>query len=205
MDIPNYKPNSHKYKAEQAEKAKREKIDKVITGTAKVKQKSPSRKLADMFISEDATNVKSYIFADVLVPALKKLITDIVKDSVDMIFNGGVKRGDRSSGYRVNHVNYGDYSRRDDYRRVDTYRSRGKVTYRDITLDNRADVEAVFDKMQEVIERYGRVTVGDLHDMLEITGDYTDEKYGWIDIRKAYAIRTDDGYALGLPKALPID
>lgn len=205
MDVPNYKPNSHKYKAEQAEKAKREKIDKVITGTAKVKPKTTSRKLADMFISEDATNVKSYIFADVLVPALKKLITDIVKDSVDMIFNGSVRRSDRSSGYRVNHVNYSDYSRRDDYRRVDTYRSRGKVTYRDIVLDSRADVEAVFNKMQAVINQYGHVTVGALHEMLEITGDYTDESYGWVDIHKAYAIRTEDGYALGLPKALPID
>ena len=80
--MENYKPNSHKSKEEQKKTSEKKKLDKVISGTAKVKKKSKTGKFADMFISEDARNVKSYIVSDVLIPAAKKLISDIVKDGI---------------------------------------------------------------------------------------------------------------------------
>lgn len=39
-----------------------------------------------MFISEDAGNIKSYVVLDVLVPAIKKAIADIVTGGIDMLF-----------------------------------------------------------------------------------------------------------------------
>ena len=53
-----YKPNSNRFKAEQ-KAAEKQKLEKMITGTAKVKKKNEISKLADVFISEDARNVKS--------------------------------------------------------------------------------------------------------------------------------------------------
>jgi hypothetical protein len=41
--------------------------------------------------------------------------------------------------------------------------------------------------------------------LVGITGNYTDNKYGWTDIRSASVNRTRDGYALKLPKALPLN
>ena len=46
------------------------------------------QKFADVFISEDVNNVKSYIVMDVLVPAIKKAISDIVTNGIDMILYG---------------------------------------------------------------------------------------------------------------------
>ena len=72
-----YKPNSHKSKQEQNELVKDKKVDKVVKGTVKTKKKKGTS-IKDVFISEDAKNVKSYVFMDVLVPAVKKAISDIV-------------------------------------------------------------------------------------------------------------------------------
>ena len=88
MDIENIKPNSHKYREEQKRKAEREKVDKVVSGKVKTKKKNGFGAL----ISEDASSVKTYIFSDVLMPALQKLVVDIVKDGIDIIIYGGTRR-----------------------------------------------------------------------------------------------------------------
>jgi hypothetical protein len=49
------------------------------------------------------------------------------------------------------------------------------------------------------------VSVADLYDLVGVTGNYTDNKYGWTDIRSASVIRVRDGYMLKLPKALPLN
>lgn len=69
-----YKPNSHKSKEERKESIPEKHVEKVISGTVKPKKKSEMQKFADVFISEDVNNVKSYIVMDVLVPAIKKAI-----------------------------------------------------------------------------------------------------------------------------------
>ncbi len=80
-----YKPNSHRSKEERKESIPEKHVEKVISGTVKPKKKSEMQKFADVFISEDVNNVKSYIVMDVLVPAIKKAISDIVTNGIDMI------------------------------------------------------------------------------------------------------------------------
>ena len=97
MSDLDYKPNSNRYKKEQSNAlAERKKIEKVVTGKVKTKKKSEIRKLKDTFISEDVSNVKSYIVMDVLIPAAKKAISDIVRDGIDMILYGSAGKS-RSS------------------------------------------------------------------------------------------------------------
>lgn len=54
--------------------------------------------------------------------------------------------------------------------------------------------------MDELIEIYGMVSVADLYDLVGITGNYTDNKYGWTNIRNAEPVHVRDGYMLRLPK-----
>ena len=42
-------------------------------------------------------------------------------------------------------------------------------------------------------------------DLVGVTGNYTDNKYGWTNIRNAEVVRVRDGYRIKLPRALPID
>ena len=58
--------------------------------------------------------------------------------------------------------------------------------------------------MDEIIDMYGRVSVADLYDLVGITGNYTDNNYGWTNLASAEPIRVRDGYVIKLPKAMPI-
>lgn len=190
-----YQPNSNKYKEEHKEKT----VKKVVNGKVKTK-KNEGRKLMNMFISEDAKDVKSYIVLDVLVPAIKKAILDIVTDGADMILYGGSHGGKRKSGNKVSYRSYYD-DKKDDK----DYRSKGRFDYDDLVFDSRSECEAVREQMVEIIDQYGFVTVADMYDMADLPAPYTSSKYGWTNIRTAETIRGRDGYVLKLPKAMPID
>lgn len=201
-----YKPNSKRYKADQQiHNTERErKVEKVVTGKVKTKKKSQLSNIKDVFISEDVRNVKSYVVMDVLVPAIKKAISDIVRDGVDMILYGETKGKHSSSG--VSYVSYRDYSsghRRDDDRRSES-RTRNSYRYDDIILETRGEADDVLTRMDELIDTYGIVSVADLYDLVGKSCAYTDNKYGWTNIRNAEAVRVRDGYMLRLPKAGPI-
>ena len=71
----------------------------------------------------------------------------------------------------------------------------------DITFETRGDAEAVLEQMDDVIDRYGIVTVADMYDMADLTAPYTSNKYGWTSINSAEVVRVRDGYILKLPKA----
>lgn len=207
MSEPTYTPNSHKYKEEQKAAASEEKrVTKVVKGPVKTKT-NEARKLADIFISEDISNVKNYIFMDVLVPAIKKAIYDIVTNGIDMFLYGGSGKGKTSSnGSKVSYRNY--YERRDNnsgYKGSENVKSRNGFEYDDIIFSNRGEAENVKQQMQDVIGRYGVVTVADLYDMADLTAPYTSQKYGWMDVSGAEAVRVRDGYMLRLPRAVPID
>lgn len=201
--MADYKPNSHKYKAEQkALEAKRQKVEKVVTGTAKVKKKGELSKLANTFISEDAANVKSYILGEVVVPTICKTIVDIVTDSVNMIFLGGSGRSkSRTSGSYVSYRSYSD--RRDDRR--PSYTTGTRFNYDEIIFATYADADAVLDQMGDIIKEYGFVTVAALFDLADLTAPYTAERYGWTSIARADIGRVRDGYVLKLPRAMMLD
>ena len=200
-----YKPNSKRYKTEQKDApADKKKVEKVVKGAVKTRKKSGVSKLKDTFISEDVSNVKSYILMDVLIPAAKKAISDIVRDGIDMILYGDTHRGRSSSS--ASYVSYRSYSDRD--RRDNRYESsRSRTIYEpdDIILESRVEAEEVLDRMNELLDNYGIVSVADLYDLVGKSCDYTANRYGWTNIRNAEPVRVRDGYLLKMPKVGPID
>ena len=75
----------------------------------------------------------------------------------------------------------------------------------DIILESRGEAEDVLERMDELIATYQLVSVADFYDLVGVSGNYTDNKYGWTDIRNASVIRVRDGYMIKLPKALPLN
>lgn len=204
--MEDYKPNSHRYKeANKETQAQERKVEKAVTGTATVRKKNEVSKLADVFISEDIKNVKSYVLMDVLVPTIKKAIVDIVTDGVNMIFFGGTgPKRSSSGGSKISYSNF--YQQRDDRRASPAHDTSTRFDYGDIEFETRGDADAVLDEMNNVIERYGFVTVADMYDIADITHPYTSAKYGWTNISTATISRCMNGkYIIKLPKARPID
>lgn len=198
----NLPDNSHKGLAEKKEAAEEKRAEKVIHGKVKT-QKNDVRKLTEVFISEDVANVKNYILLDVLVPSIKKAIYDIVINSLDMTLFGGRGGGKRPTADKVSYRDYNGVSRRDD-RSYGGSRTTTGYSYDDIVLETRGEAEAVLSRMDEIMEEYEIVRVADLYDLVGITGDYTDNKYGWTNIRNAEVVRVRDGYKIKMPRALPI-
>lgn len=191
--MENYKPNSDKYREGQ-QKDSEKKVEKVITGVAKAKKKSEVRRFADSFLAD--------IWSDVLVPALKKIITE----SIDTMLYGQPRRSNNvtSSTASYNSNNYWKASNNGGNNHSNNYRSGGSYNYNDIVVESRGEAEDVLARMDDLIATYGVVSVADLYDLVGITGKYTDNKYGWSDIGSAGVVRVGDGYLLKLPKALPL-
>lgn len=212
MDENMYKPNSHKYKEEQKElareqaKAEEKRVSKIITGTAKAKQ-NKIRKFSDVFFAEDIHSIGDYLLNDVLIPATKRALYDVLEGGLSMSLFGGRGSGNRKSNVdRVSFRDYNSVSRDGGSRRYDA-RERTGLYYDDIVLDSRGECEAVLSAMGDIMDQYaGVVRVTDLYDLVGMTAPHTANKYGWTSLRAAKIVRETDGkYRIVMPQALQID
>lgn len=206
MENFDYKSNSNKSKTEAVKQAEEKRVEKVVTGKVVTKKKSGFSKFAGEFISEDAKNIKSYVIGDVLIPAFKKAISDIITDGIDIILYGGNgrSRSGRSNADRVSYRSYYDDRKPSDRLTTSRYSS-NSYSYDDIILDSRGEAEEVLARMDELMDTYGLVRVADLKDLVGITGSYTDNKYGWTNIRNAEIVHVRDGWMIKMPRAVAID
>ena len=191
MDME-YQSNSHKSKELQEEKKK---LEKVVVGQVKTKKKNGMSKFVSGFISDDTQNIKSYLVKDVVIPTIKKTITDIV----DMILYGGKHKSSRIPGSKISYRSFYDEPRE---RREPVVAQ--AYSYDDIILESRGDAEEVLDQLNALIDTYKIASVADLYDLVGMTGNYTDNRYGWTNLANTDVLRTRDGYQLKLPRPLPI-
>lgn len=189
----NYQSNSKKSKINTVED--KNKVDKIVKGKVKTKKKNS---ILTSFINDDLQDIKKYIVEDVLIPTIKKTITDVVKNSIDMFFYGEVSRSNRSNSSRISYSSYYDRDREPRSRR-------NSLLIDDIVLESRAEAEEVLDRLDEMIEEFGMASVLNLYDLIGVTAPFTADKYGWTDIRNATAVRVRDGYLLKLPRVMPLD
>ena len=200
--MENYASNSNKSKKEEVSKPK---IEKIVSGGVKEKKKNSIEKFKDVLIQEDAKKVKSYIFMDVLVPALKKAISDIVSNGINMILygEGGRPKNGGSSYIGSSKVSYSGYYTKKEEPRASS--KTGSDDYRELIFDNKSEAEIVLSHLEELISVYKVASVADLYDLVGLAGRFTDNKYGWTDVSSARVISVPDGYMLKMPRALPID
>lgn len=203
--MQDYKPNSNRFKEEQ-KTAEKKKIKKVVSGKTTVKKKGGVRKFTDSFISEEASNVGSYIITELVVPTVKQTIVDAIKNSAEMIFLGKIVDRGRRSGSSSSYVSYNRYSdRRDDRNYRSESRQRGSYNPDDIIFENKQDADSVLLQMDEIVDEYRLVSVADLYDLAGVSGaPHTANKYGWTSTRNAEVIRTNGGYIIKLPRAMPL-
>ena len=208
MEIEDVKPNSHKYKEEQKKKATEgeKRVEKIVKGQVKTKKKGELSKFAEIFISEDIKDVKSFIIKEIIIPAAKNTISDIFSKGTDMLLYGDTTLKKKSGG--SNYISYRDFGRIDK-RSSEKERTKSRFDYDEIIFESRGEAEMAISQLCDIIDRYGFATVADLYEMCELTSPYTANKYGWIGtagIRNAdVTMVRGGGYIIKLPKAAPID
>lgn len=203
--MEDYAGNSHKSKiqakdAGSANEIKKPKMEKVVSGKVTTRKKSELSKLARFFVPEDTENVKSYIIMDVIIPSIKKALTDTL-DAI--LYPGGGKPNARKT--TASKISYsGFYAEPEDrYRSIPRDRSPFDLEY--VTFETKGDAKAVLNVMDEAISVYGVVSVGDFYDLANVsTTNHAINKYGWTNIRNAEVVRVKDGWIIKLPKPMPI-
>lgn len=195
-----YASNSQKSKREAAERERR-KVEKVVSGPVKPRKKNELQKVADVFISEDITNIKRYILMDVLIPSVKKAVSEIVTNGINMLLYGESGRVEKKSN--ASKISYRSY-----YNSPDpgpSPRTGSVYDYDEYVITNRGEAEDVLSSLEDIVERYGTASVADFYELLGVSCNFTDYRYGWSDLRNARVVNVRDGYVIKFPKAMPIE
>jgi hypothetical protein len=193
-----------KIAAKQADKSNSpEKLEKVISGEIVKKKKSSA--IASEFVKEEPSYVRDYILGEIILPAVKNTIADIVKNATDLFLFGEVSgnrsRNDRT-GYSRRSRDDRDFDRPRDRRR---YSERRYDDFSDIVMTSRADATMVLNDLRDQIEDYGYATVANFYELVGEDSGHNDVKYGWESLDRAYVESVRGGYIIVFPRARYLD
>lgn len=207
-----YPPNTKTRRGDMSSSEK--KVEKVITGTATHKKLGFRKKLSDTFLEDDTRSVGDYVVFDILVPAAKAMVSDMIGGGIEMLLFGG-RRGSRTTREAGrSYVNYNSLSYRApgslgrdpraQTREISRF-GRSRHDFGEILLETRGEAEEVLSHLVDLTVDYGVASVADLYDLVGITSNFTDNKYGWTDLRSASVSRVRGGYVLNLPRTQQIE
>lgn len=194
----------------QKVKVEKKKVERLTKGRVVKRKKSLGKKFAESFVGEEVGSVSDYIVNDILIPAAKNTILDMVagvtgifKDGIETMFFGSASP--RRTGYngRPTVINYSGISTGRERSRPSINRTTHSVD--DIVLASKGEAEEVLSALVDLTIDYGMASVADLYDMVGVNGSFTDHKYGWTDLSNASTSRVRDGYLLNLPRVHVLD
>ena len=205
---PEFPPNS------EVSKQKQEKdIQQVTKGEVVRKKRSLRKRFSESFVAGDAKSAIGYAVMDILLPAARDMVIDVIEGGVEKLFRGDTYRRRGSTipqSGPTGYVNYSRYSgpmggsRYSSPERVMSRQARARHDFDEIVLDSRVEAEEVIDRLFDLVSRYESASVADLYELVGLASNHTDHKWGWTDIRGAGVTRSRDGYLLDLPEPQPI-
>lgn len=216
-------------KTQPAETGSRDgRVQSVITNPVVIQKPGLGKRLVSHFKGnlhdEDGRSVFIKVLHENIIPSGRDVIADAARDLLDLAIYGE-SRGPRRSGngnvaYNLianslaSKVNYSspsvkpgfmtDPRERQPQQKTATL-TRGRINYEDILLATRVEADEIIKRMIDLIAKYGQVTIADLFDLVGVTGEYTDEKFGWVELHGARPSRTNQGYALNLPRPVQLN
>lgn len=211
--LSNYPPNIRSQK-KSGPTTEKKKIEQITSGVVKQQKQSWTKRLVGTLVEDDTKSVGDYIVHDVLIPAAKAMLSDMVGGGIDMLLFGG-RRGSRtnreggrsyvnynSASYRGGNVRDRDQRERQrDISRV----GRARHDFGEIVLETRGEAEEVLSHLVDLTIDYDMASVADLYDLVGITSNFTDNKYGWTDLGSASVSRVRGGYLINLPKTQQLE
>lgn len=207
--MDNYPSNSRTAKISE-ETTEPKKIEAVVNGEVTRRKKPAGKRFAETFIGGDFNTVGRYVVLEVLIPAAKDAISDAFSQGIDrMLFGESNRTRSRTSSSRpAGSAGYVSYNRiaqnnkpsrsgLDEFRKTER---RSSHEFDDIILSSRPEAEEVVDKMFDLINQYQQVTVADVLELVGISSNHVDHKWGWTDLRGLGVTKIRDGYLLDVPR-----
>jgi len=219
--MENYPANSQKAQPRRVEETNApedKKIEPVVTGEVTRRKRPLGKRLSETFMGGDARGVWYFVAMDVLLPAAREMVADAISQGVERMIYGETARptGRRPGARRSNGTTVYDSApsratSRDPFQRGEDPRASVGRPHRrsqdigDVVLASRVEADEVLDNMYRLLERYKVVTVADLCDLINETGQFTDDKFGWTSLHGSRVYRSGGRYVLALPRVEELD
>jgi len=210
VDLPG---NSRRLKAARAaqEAPKEKKQEKIIVGEVVQRKKRLRRRFVEAFFGDEGVEnaVESFV-TEILVSAFKSMVSDTVgqfsnalRDGSDKFLYGTTRRTITTA--RGPYTSYNGISRqRPAYNQISD-KARTLHDFDDVILESRGEAEDVLDRMRELIAQFDVATVADFYDLVGITSNFTEDKWGWTDLRSARVTHVRGGYLISMPRTQPVE
>ncbi len=182
---------------------------KVVRKTIKGRAIRKKRSLIQSFFSEDTKNVGQYVLFEVLIPAAKSMIQEMVTQGIEMFLFGGEGSGrSRSRNREETKVSYNRmYKGREDPRESRRSSRRDRFELEEIFFRRGDEASKVLEDLCDQLEKYDQVSVADYFDLAGIddTNNWATRKWGWDDLTRARCTHTRQGWAIILPDPIELD
>ena len=194
MNVPTRPEGSYPGNSDRA----KEKKEIVSVAKARVKRESTAKKVIGEIIREDAHSVGETVLWDVIIPTVKNLISDTVTRGIESMLYGGDSRPRSRSSYS----DYSGYSRpkgtrdRPAERRERRSARHAEPERNEIIFDTRSDANDVIDRMSDLIDQYGQVSLADLNALIGASSNFIDDNWGWTDMGSFDVRQVRDGFML---------
>lgn len=206
-----YSGNSNKSKRklnETAEEPKnKKKITKMVEGPVKREKKGELQRAVEAFLPEEGVQgIKNHILMDVVVPTIKKIISDTV-DTILYGTIGGSNTSRTSINGRSSYQKYYDQRDANKYSNPNPVlkRSAGGYDFENVILETKGEAMSIIAYMQDTIDEYESVSVADFYEMVDVTGSYTDYNYGWMDLDSVPIVQLKKGgWLIKLPRPMKL-
>lgn len=182
-----------------------------------VKEKPMRRRVAEAFISSERGNIKDHVIFDVVIPAIKNAITDVISDGVSMLLYGEKSSVRKSKASKTPYGSFWASSIFEDSGRkaqASEESKRGSLSrYLDATWASKDDAQSVLDCMVTILESYPAVTVADFYSLLTdengnpiFTIESVHSKWGWKSLSAVTPVKATNGqWGLSLPRPQRLD
>lgn len=169
-----------------------------------VKKETVAKKTVTRFFGGDPKDVAMYTLRDVLLPALKETLLDIICKGSERLIMGedAPPRAYNRRGNTRGYVSYNSMYDGPDRRNVN--RARSRYDFADILIDSRPKAEDILSRMNDLLDNYGVVRVSDFYNEVGVTGVYTDQNWGWTDLRGSSVRQVRGGWVIEMPQAKDI-
>lgn len=190
------------------------KVEKVVTGEVVSKSKGPGRKFKEIFFGGDAKHAASFVANDVLLPALRNLIVDMVAKGAERLIYGENRRpGNGMFNYGGRYPGGSSYSYNADPRgrsnpllspSQPSRRGNNRHEMNDLIIGTREEADMVLERLTDILDMYQVATLADLYDLVGLSRTPIDNVWGWVNLSGARVVQMRQGYLLDLPPLVEI-
>ena len=187
---------------------KKEITSVVSSGNVTVKKKGVLSKVKDAFFAAEFKDAAGGVAKNVIVPAIQRTIIDMVNNTLNSMFFGTSTKpstgfnwwntGTTRFGYSAPQIDYSSFSNKP------ANQANNVPTYDEIIIGDYEEANKVLDSMQAILDRYGKVTISDLYQLVGLPAISSYFNYGWKNLSGASVGVVTGGYLLKFPRAIPL-